>query len=207
MDDLQYRLKKALFRGKLGVAEHREYAILNTALTLMLKKGFEAFTFQDLAKKCKVSRPLVHHYFPNKQRLAERLLDMCTVHLVDHIEQRLLAVAQNPRKHLEVYCRANLELCKDKPAVVMGFCYFFYLCNFQPKVRQRNTDLSALGRERIRLFLTQLGVTREIPEKAIAIQIFLTGAMIRLATESFDDNEQEIVSEATVQECLRLAAV
>ena len=205
MKDLHFRLKAALFRRRIGVAEQREYLILTTALELMLKKGFDTLTFAELAKKCKVSRALVHHYFPEKQRLAERLLEICTLHLVDFVEQRLAMEKQNPQRHLETYCRANLEMCKENPAVLMGFCYFFYLCCFQQKVRKQNSDLSALGRDRIKVFLVDFGVTRELAEKATSIQVAITGAMIRLATEHHTDLERENLTKLCLRECLRLA--
>jgi AcrR family transcriptional regulator len=62
MTKFTFALKKEYFAGPLRAAEYREIQILEMAFTLIQRSGFENLHFDQLARKCRVSRPLIHHY-------------------------------------------------------------------------------------------------------------------------------------------------
>ncbi len=189
MKNLQFDLKKAIFNKRLGISEHRQFQIMETALALIQKDGYEQLQFGDLAKKCKISRTLVHHYFKDKAELANRLLDLSTLHLQNYV-QVALATEKNPQIHFEIYCKATLDWPARHPLEATGLLLFLYLCSHNMEMRTKNDELSALGRQKIKLLLTQAGgVTSNIDSNAQIIQTLLTGCYLILLSENYTEKE------------------
>ena len=57
--------------------------IFERAIELFLEKGFSSTSMNDLAKACKVSKPALYYYFPNKSALLEMLYDHITADFYD----------------------------------------------------------------------------------------------------------------------------
>lgn len=205
MNNFQFDLKKALFQQKLGLSEHRQFQILETALRLIQKTGFEQLTFGDLAKKCKVSRSLIHHYYPDKFALATHLLELCTVHLQHHVKQNMNGETDT-RQHLEIYCRATLNWAAEFRAEAAGLLLFLHLSSHYPEMRYRNDELSALGRQRIKLLLTQAGApTNDIEDRAQSLQTLMTGAYLVLLSENLSEKESLKLRQRSLKSCMLIA--
>lgn len=56
----------------------REEAILLTALTMFVKKGYMATKTSDISKALHISEGLLFHYFKSKEALLEALIDVAT---------------------------------------------------------------------------------------------------------------------------------
>ncbi len=204
MKSLQFDLKKALFKKRLGVSEHRQFQILETALELIQKEGFEQLQFGDLAKKCKVSRSLIHHYFKDKMELANRLLDLSTLHLQSEV-QKALSQEKKLERHFEVYCHATLNWAAEYPMEATGLLLFLHLSSHNLEMRQRNDELSALGRQRIKLLLTQAGmVGPNIDSNAQVIQTLLTGSFLILLSENRNAKESLQLRKDCLKACLSM---
>ncbi len=50
--------------------------IVKTSLRLFLQKGFYNVSMQDIAKEIGISKPAIYHYFKNKDKLIEGVLDL-----------------------------------------------------------------------------------------------------------------------------------
>lgn len=206
MNNLQFDFKKAFFNRRLGVAEHREFQILEKALELIAQKGFENLQFGDLAKKCKVSRTLVHHYFKDKFELANKLLDLSTLHLQIFVTQEL-AKEKDETQYLKAYCKATLDWPAAYPKEATGLLLFLHLCSHNLKMRARNDELSALGRQKIKLYLTQTkSPTSQLDANAQVIQTLLTGCYLNLLSENHSAAESLKLRSRCLQECLRIAS-
>ncbi|QLY26477.1 TetR/AcrR family transcriptional regulator [Bdellovibrio sp. KM01] len=204
MKSLQFDLKKALFNKRLGVSEHRQFQILETALELIQKEGFEQLQFGDLAKKCKVSRSLVHHYFKDKMELANRLLDLSTLHL-QHEVQSALSREKKTERHFEVYCKATLDWAAEHSLEATGLLLFINLSSHNIEMRQRNDELSALGRQRIKLLLTQAGMAGpSLDSNAQVIQVLLTGCYLVLLSENHNAKESLQLRKDCLKTCLSI---
>src|SRR5688572_19311848 len=118
----QFEVKKAFFQRKLGLGEHRQFQIMEMAMELIEKRGFEQLQFGDLAKKCKVSRALIHHYFKDKYDLADKLLDLSTLHLQRYVQAALEET--QALYHFETYCRATLDWAVVHRAEATGLFLF-----------------------------------------------------------------------------------
>lgn len=205
MKNYQFDLKKALFNKRLGIAEHRQFQIMEMALELIQKKGYEQLQFGDLAKKCKISRTLVHHYFKDKAELANRLLDLSTLHLQNYV-QMALATEKNPQNHFEIYCKATLDWPARHPLEATGFLLFLHLCSHNLEMRKRNDELSALGRQKIKLLLAQAGSsTSNIISNAQMIQTILTGCYLILLSENYGETESLNLRANCLKACKNIA--
>lgn len=53
----------------------RRQEMIDTAMKVFAKKGYEATTMKDIAKEMNVVSGLCYHYFPNKQKLYETAIE------------------------------------------------------------------------------------------------------------------------------------
>lgn len=205
MGNLYFEIKQALFNKKLGIAEHRRFEILRVALELIQKEGFESLQFKTLAKKCKVSRPLINHYYRDKLELANALLDLSTTQLQMFVNG-ILAKEPNPKEHLRAYCQATLDWAIQQRGAAAGFLLFLNLCTYNLEMRKRNDELSALGKERIKSLATAMGVRGDLNYKAQAIQLALTGGVMNLMSENLSEKERLVLRHTCVRTCMLIAA-
>lgn len=205
MRNLHFSLKKALFNKRLGISEHRQFQIMEMALKLIQNEGFEQLQFGDLAKKCRISRPLVHHYFKDKFDLANKLLDLSTLHLQTYV-QNALGQENNKKHHLELYCKATLNWPVQFPTEALGLLLFLHLCSHNKEMRKRNDELSALGRQRIKLLLIDAGASPALLEThSQMIQTLLSGCYLVLLSENHTEKESAKLRSDCLKTCLRLA--
>ncbi|HWU42079.1 MAG TPA: TetR/AcrR family transcriptional regulator [Bdellovibrio sp.] len=207
MNKSQYELKKTLFNKRLGISEHRQFQIMETALELIQRDGFEHLQFGLLAKKCRVSRGLVHHYFKDKFELANKLLDLSTLYLQSYL-QNSLAQVKHPKQQLEIYCKATVDWPVSFPKHATGLFLFLHLCSHNKKMRQRNDELSALGRQKIQLLLLEAGAESSgIQRHAQMIQTLLSGCYLILLSENRSEKESQKVRIDCVKACLEIAGL
>jgi AcrR family transcriptional regulator len=86
-------------RGKAASFEQQRTAILQAAAELFAERGFRGASMAQLARACRVSKPLLYHYYRDKEHI---LLD-----IADSYMNRLLAIVQEtqacrlaPNEHL-----------------------------------------------------------------------------------------------------------
>lgn len=204
MKDFSFEVKSAFFRRKLGAAEHREFQILEKALQITYEEGFEGLQFAALAKKCKISRPLIHHYFKTRLDLAERLLELTTLHLKNYVTERF---AKEGGTHLELYCRASLDWPAEHRVAACGLLIFVQVSSSAELLRKRNDELSAVGKETIKALLIEAGSRSDLPYKSTAIQCILTGCCLNLITENLTKQESLALRRHGLKACMEIAKV
>jgi AcrR family transcriptional regulator len=59
-----------------AIHEERRKTILDTALGVFVKKGYDGTRMQEIADRCALSYGLVYHYFPTKETVFTTLVDM-----------------------------------------------------------------------------------------------------------------------------------
>lgn len=205
MRDFQFDLKKAFFKSRLGIPEHRRFAILEAALELIQQDGFEHLQFGDLAKKCKMSRTLVHHYFRNKYELSISLLDLSTLLLQRYVGDTL-SNEEDKSRHFEMYCKATMDWAAECPRETTGLMLFIYISSHNLEMRKRNDELSSLGRQKIKTLIAQAGDKyQNIDAKADLIQTILTGCFLRLVTEHLSLAESQRLRSQCLNNCKLIA--
>jgi TetR/AcrR family transcriptional repressor of nem operon len=76
--------------------------ILKTAQTLMVERGYSAFSYADISEAVEIRKPSIHHHFPTKAGLAAAVLRAHRERLVEGTEQ-LDQQIENPWKRLQAY--------------------------------------------------------------------------------------------------------
>jgi TetR/AcrR family transcriptional regulator, transcriptional repressor for nem operon len=86
--------------------------ILDTAHSLMVDRGYAAFSYADIADQINVSKATIHHHFPSKEDLAVAVLRRHRFRLVENLAALDGAVAA-PLERLRLYMR-HWETCIRK---------------------------------------------------------------------------------------------
>lgn len=76
--------------------------ILKTAETLMIERGYSAFSYADISEAVEIRKASIHHHFPTKAGLAVAVLKAHREKLIEGTEQLDLQIA-NPWKRLHAY--------------------------------------------------------------------------------------------------------
>src|SRR5579863_7029391 len=119
--------------------------ILQAAVRLFARKGYEATSTREIVEAAGVTKPMIYYYFKNKEGLCEAVLNR----FLSHFSSRLRAVideAREPRDYLVEVVWAHLDYCREH----RDFAKFFYAVFFGP-------DESALGG-------SLMGATQQVQE-------------------------------------------
>ncbi len=102
--------------------------IMRQAIALFASKGFEATTFSDIAKKCKISQPAIYNHFANKMDL----LKGCALYSAEMGRTFIDSKAQPhlpASKRLPLYFHSNMEWfssAKNYGNVILALYFFAY---------------------------------------------------------------------------------
>ncbi len=189
-------------------AQKRQVQIIEAAITVFADVGIEKATYGKIAKLCRVTRPLIQHYFPDKEKLFELVIKYIRGHF------QALAVAwvesSDPKKgQLEPYILSTFHWLETYPEHVKVWLLFYYLSGHDEKYRKINTDLVGMGHERIAAIIKHghaAGVfqSKDCLIDAKLIQATITGALVSLATENFI-LDKKLFAQKVVTFCLGVA--
>lgn len=189
-------------QGTSTKGDRRVQQIVEQAVELIAKSGYENLDFVKLAKKCKITRPLISHYFPNKESL---LLAVVQYVGLRHQEFLLNAMpkAARGKELLHSYVAANLNWplqCRSHARVWM---HYLALAAIQDSEKSENTRSVDNGAQRILSILKQDIHLQKIPDQALelkakTIQLLITGTVISLITEHRSTFEAELMTRATL---------
>jgi TetR/AcrR family transcriptional repressor of nem operon len=76
--------------------------ILKSAETLMIERGYSAFSYADISEAVEIKKPSIHHHFPTKAALAAAVLRAHREKTIEGTEQ-LDRQIEDPRKRLHAY--------------------------------------------------------------------------------------------------------
>ena len=195
-------------QGTSTKGDRRVQQIVEQAVELISKAGYENLDFAKLAKKCKITRPLISHYFPNKESL---LLAVVQYVGLRHQEFLLSSMprAGSAKELLQSYIAANLEWPQQLPSHARIWMHYLALASFQETEKLENTKSVNNGADRILSLLIQGNEEQEwgsqdLPAKAKMIQLAITGSVISLITENRSDTEKAQIAFLTENNCLNL---
>lgn len=198
----------ALLKGqKKGL--RRQLQIAEFTIDILHRKGLVNFSYDDLAKKCGITRGVIYSYFP---RLEDLLLFSCG--LIRYRFQTLVvsevSKAKTPKEMLIAYATQSLRWTELLPKDATVWLLFFHYCTVSAEVASYNREWVDLGTQRIAAIL--LGGLKHkqflFPEVqalnlARHIQILVTGGLLSHATESRTaeawENEKKLLVERVLQ--------
>ena len=179
------------FPARPSKSQRRKVQILEKSIGLFATRGLDLVTYDDIARACGVTRPLVQHYFPNRDDFV-----LLTMKYIRAIFQRVCVAAisrhTTPHAQLLAYLDATAEWIDEYSTHARVWLLFYYFCGIKKKYRSLNTELVRVGQERI-ASLVSLGAARgefrplvneaEALARAKLIQRALTAYLLTAVTE------------------------
>jgi AcrR family transcriptional regulator len=171
-------------------SEKRILEIVEAAIKSYATLGIEKTTYATIAKIGKISRPLVQHYFKDK----EAIFDLAVKYIRIHFQKMAVSAIEKqktPQKMLEAYVDSTFDWLEKFPNHTRVWLLFYFYCTADKKSRELNTELTQTGRKRIEAILNA-GVAmgafgcKQPAEAALLIQTMVTGALIAAGTETVD---------------------
>lgn len=98
------------------VVEDRREQIIEAALRVFARKGFNGATNKDVAKEAGITPGLIYHYFESKEELLKAALDQHSpVGLIHALPEEILK--QPPETFLRFMAQKLLEIAESEPFV------------------------------------------------------------------------------------------
>jgi len=189
-------------------AQRRMIQIIEGAIKNYISLGVENTTYESIAKTCKISRPLIQHYFKDKDEVFEMAVKYIRLNYQQYTIQAFKD-KHEPMERLVAYIESAISWLKDFPSHQRVWNLFYYYCGVDPKMRALNTELVTMGHERITALLQQgadAGVFApdNLVGRAKQIQVLLTGTIVTATTEALYADPEEFRRQM-VQGCIGLA--
>lgn len=180
-----------LFKTVATKAQNQQLKILESAIHSFVVNGIQETSYASLAKSCRISRPLIHHYFPDWGDLIRGAAIYVRSVMQDHAIQATQSAGSKVVDQLEAYVESCFTWIEKYPEHFKFWLLYFYQCGIDPKARAEHTELVEMGHKRITALL-QMGNERgewkvkEPVRAAKMIQTSITGSMLVAITEDSD---------------------
>lgn len=197
-----------LFQLVPSRAQRRMIQILEAAIRNYVTIGIENTTYDSIAQACGVSRPLIQHYFKDKDAVFEMTIKYIRVNFqkiaVDAIQKEKTPVGQ-----LTQYVASLFTWIKKFPLHAKVWNLVYYYAAVNPRIRKIHTELATMGHERITALL-QAGVDAgvfadgELKKRAKLIQTLYTGGLVSATAEELYV-PKEVFRDSLIEGCLDIA--
>ena len=82
--------------------------ILDAAIAVFARRGFEAATMQDVAARVGMTAPALYYYFDSKQALLYEVIERNLARILVRLEEAVAAAGVAPRARLAAFVRTHL---------------------------------------------------------------------------------------------------
>ncbi len=98
-------------RRRRELREDARRSILDAAESLLVEDGYESFSMRRLANRCGYTAPTIYHYFGDKRRLIDAVLEHGFGRILERLREvpRSADPAEDVRAQLEAFVRFSLE--------------------------------------------------------------------------------------------------
>jgi AcrR family transcriptional regulator len=176
-----------LFRTVPTRAHQRIVQILEGTIRTYLKWGIDSTTYDRIARECRVSRPLIQHYFSDKTELFEMVAKYIRV-IFQQIAIDAIRQEQTCREQLAGYVGSLFTWIERYPHHAKVWTLVFFFAAVNPRIRALHTELAKMGHDRA-IALLRAGVATgefapgELPRRAKMIQTLYTGGFVMVTAE------------------------
>src|SRR5262245_21467474 len=112
--DLNRSIQMTLFSPDMKKSEQTKVRILEGAIKCYSKYGLEKTNYDQIAKAAKVTRPLIIHYFPQKQALLEMTFKYIRA-ICQNLAINAIKDSDDPITQLKSYVLITFDWAKDYP--------------------------------------------------------------------------------------------
>lgn len=105
-------------RSSQGSGDTRSL-ILDVAERLVQSRGFNGFSYADVAQELSITKPALHYHFAGKAELGEALIARYAARFAEALDRIDANVTEAPAK-LEAYTNLYLDVLRDKRMCLCG---------------------------------------------------------------------------------------
>jgi AcrR family transcriptional regulator len=102
------------------IREEQKKHILESAVRVFARKGLAATKMADIAAEANVSYGLAYHYFPNKERILDELLEE-SLNMISRTAQQALEMPGTPWDRLQWLVSMRIQSLQQHPEFIMVF--------------------------------------------------------------------------------------
>jgi AcrR family transcriptional regulator len=174
---------------KVTKSDRTRLRCLLAVIQIVAERGLGDLSWESVAQRSQVSRPLVKKYFSSKTEL---ILETAMIARHD-FQMELVAELErqsSPQEKFKAYITKMLAWPRLYPEHAAFWISFYHYCCLDQRCRVTNLELVQMGQRRIANLLQSCNpksessdVTNEAMELARVVQMYLTGAIISIATE------------------------
>jgi AcrR family transcriptional regulator len=171
--------------------------IIESSIKVFASKGLSHGNFQNIAERCKISRPLIKYYFKSKEDLFEKTIHYIRFHWQQFVIEEIKKAKNSSKEQLKRYIYATLEWSHKYPTYYRVQVLFYFHSSKNSIFREANTKLVQTGVARVKSILELGNIKKEwsivnTDQAALRIHILLTGAALSLNTENKKESFKEI---------------
>jgi len=194
--------------SELSKAQQTRLRIIQAAIKSYAESSFEETTPEKIANMCDISRPLVLHYFKNRDVIFEYVMKFIRGNL-QSLAVQAIHRESDIAKVMVAYINVSFDWIENFPEHAKVWQLFFYNCSTTKKYHKLNSELVGQGHKRIVALIKQGVQTKVFVCKnpllaAKMIQLAITGYFVVRLTEKSELDHEEIRGE-TLRACLRYA--
>jgi AcrR family transcriptional regulator len=199
---------ESLFSIEPSSGQKRMMQIIEGAIKCYASVGIENTTYDRIAKACKITRPLIQHYFKDLDEIFEVAVKFIRANF-QRVAIEAIQKESKPKEQLMAYVESTFQWVKEYPAHANTWKLVYYYCDLDPKLRKLQTEMVYLGLDRI-AGLLEIGKSqkvfgcKDVRTTANFIQMLMTGALVKVSTENMDVSLEEFSKEISGA-CLRIA--
>lgn len=205
------QVRDELFPRKTSKSEQTKLKILESAIHCYALTNANSLSFEDLAKRANVTRPLIHKYFPDRQELFRQAMKLVRARLLQ-IALEAIQATSDPKNKLIFYVKACFIWVEKEPVHAKVWMFYFYMCGVDKDLKRDHLAMTTAGAQRIESILKELEDSGHCPSikdsytLAKTIQKLITGAIVEIVSE-LPSKEIPQVCDETVDAVLKLVGV
>lgn len=194
--EFPHALYYQIFDLKPGKGEERKIKILEAFIRQVATRGLEQISFETLGKAVKMKRTHIAYYYPNREELIR-----ASVRFAVAVGQRMTIAevekARGWKDKLRAVVNGPLEWFHAYPEHVAVMGMFYYLCSYDDKARELQSNIRQMGEDRILSCLEPLAEAKKVSvedlrEAARHIQNLMTGTLTNFYNSDYPEKRKEM---------------
>lgn len=190
LSDTPLEVLKSLPQLSFSKATQRQVQIIEAAIFCYANYGFDETTYEKIAKQAKLSRPLLFHYFEDRDEIFESSIKYVRALYHQQIIEALQS-AGSGKARFENYLRAAFDMSRERPEHIKFWFIVYHSAATNPKYKKINSEMVAYGVDRIEHLIRGIEGNEKLStsiaaQRARVVQALITGAIVQMHTESDD---------------------
>ena len=173
------------------LSRDRSVGILLAAIACYATDGIEKSTYEMIARRAQVSRPLLFKYFEDYDDIFDRAASLIRHHFQSYTSSAVENEHQPSRK-LATYLTSAFDWMELHPDFARGHLLFLQRCSRSQRERDLNSEVAENARQRIATLIqsssaAQRFEVKDLDKTARRIHSILSAGMVTLLTENIEN--------------------